>query len=199
MLQDRFGYRPLHLIACALTYLAIHVMLGFTSIGAIFPISLLSFAWASQLTIWPCIPRLIPSSDVSTAIGIATSLMNLGLVIFPILIAWVGLFDSNLNGFHSFLYEEVTFIVLSCLALGAGLAIWHLDRHRHGHALSKKELDSVSVPYEMIPFHKLISSSPEVKYLLHHVFPSLIHFNVERSLSQPPNCYIMHLYPDKLN
>ncbi|EPZ32650.1 Major facilitator superfamily, general substrate transporter domain-containing protein [Rozella allomycis CSF55] len=143
IIQDKKGNLPFYLIACGGLYFISHSLLTFSNMPPIIAISLLSFPYVFQLTVWPCIPKLLQEKDVSLGFGIATAIMNLGLFLVPIIVAWVGTSASDLkNGqMKSFYNQEYLFLSMAFLSIIISIILFDVDKRRFASILSNVKIE----------------------------------------------------------
>lgn len=124
---DKFGCRPLFLVASSAALCACHIVfLTFPHCyhcAGVLPLYLLMGAGFGiyGAVIWPCIPLVVDGETVGTALGISTSLQNVGLAISAMILT--ALHSASGEWLLPFLY------MVGCCAIGAvsGIAIWILD------------------------------------------------------------------------
>ena len=126
---DKFGKRGHLLIFSA--FLGIITYILFIFITPIFPLILLGFTYAIFASVfWPAITLVVPKNIVGVALGFATSLQNLGLVIFPLIIAYI------YTNTQSYDFTLLFFLFILIISLGLGVYI-DFEDYKHNRILHK--------------------------------------------------------------
>jgi MFS family permease len=96
---DTFGHRCKTIIASALLLMVVHVTFFWTPAASgqspIPFLILLGMGYSLMTTVWSCIPLVVSSESTATAFGIATSVCNLSLALFPIVVAQLVILDRT--------------------------------------------------------------------------------------------------------
>ncbi len=79
---------------------------------------------------WPALVLVVPNDIVGIALGFSTSLQNLGLVIFPLIIAYI------FNHFQSYQITILFFIFNLVISLGLSIFIDYDDFKYHNSVLN---------------------------------------------------------------
>jgi MFS family permease len=130
---DRFGYRAVIATVAPGALILVHSLLGFSDVNPVGPLvgQGLSYAMFAAV-IWPSIPLVIEPQYIGLGYGVTTSVQNLGLALFPVIIA--ALYTANGN-----LYiptAEDFFVSLACLGFVVGLYLNYYDFH-NGNIFNK--------------------------------------------------------------
>jgi MFS family permease len=129
---DKFGRRGYLLIFSALLGIVTYVLFIFTT--PIIPLILLGFTYAIFASVfWPALTLLVPKNIVGIALGFATSLQNFGLVIFPLIIAFI---YTNSQSY------DITLLFFIFILVAALIISIFIDFEDHKH---NRILDSVQV------------------------------------------------------
>jgi hypothetical protein len=107
----------------------VHSLMGFTDINPIGPLVGQGLSYSGfAAVIWPSIPLVVPSKFTGLAYGICTCLQNIGLAIFPVIIA-----ASYEATDHTYIPDvEVFFVSLACLGCLVGVYLNYYDA-THGN------------------------------------------------------------------
>jgi len=129
-LVDRFGGNAALLIVSASTLCLLHLTLALSDAFAVLVVMLVFLGLAYSIyaaSLWPSVPATVERHQVGTAYGLMTSLQNLGLTTFPLVIAAVRNEAGDYWGVEAF---------FACLgAAGVALSIYTFayDRkHQNG-------------------------------------------------------------------
>lgn len=90
LLVDRLGRNTYILLLVSISFGFIHFMFMVSSISPIYLMILVGFGvsfLASSL--WPAVPLVVAKEKVALSFGIMTSLQNVGLAIFPMIVGWI--------------------------------------------------------------------------------------------------------------
>lgn len=106
----------------------VHSLLGFSNVNPVGPLvgQGLSYAMFAAV-IWPSIPLVIEPQYVGLGFGVTTAIQNLGLALFPIIIA--ALYSSDDNSYIP--VAEEFFVSLACLGMLVGLYLNYYDYHHN--------------------------------------------------------------------
>lgn len=132
-LVDRVGRRVLLLELATLMLLAVHSTLAFVSGPAWIPFVGQGIAYTVfNAVLWPSIGMVVKGRMTGLAYGICLSLQNMGLALFPVLVA------ALYNASHQRFLPNVEILFVSCASVGilVGMMLWVLDR-RNGDMLNK--------------------------------------------------------------
>jgi nitrate/nitrite transporter NarK len=124
---DRFGQRAT-LIALSAAFLALtHALMAFIDVTPYVTLSILGVSFAIfSSAMWPSVAYVVPENVVGSAYGIATSLENLGLFAFPLVVG------SIRDASASYKYVEVFFSAIGLSGLLVGIILTILDYRTGG-------------------------------------------------------------------
>jgi MFS family permease len=132
MIIDQYGYAAAASTAACVLLALVHVLLRYTSSASI-PAAWLMVGqgvgyslYAAAL--WPCIPTSVSADQVGLAYGIATSALNIGLTVFPLIAATL----YDLNGQRYIPAVENFYICLATFGFAAGCCLNFADRAQGG-------------------------------------------------------------------
>ncbi|KAI8817465.1 major facilitator superfamily domain-containing protein [Fimicolochytrium jonesii] len=131
-LTDTHGHRTTSLLACAALILAVHTFLGlapfeWTPIPAL---AMLGPAYALLLSVWPCVAIVVGGRGGGLAFGITTSLLNISLTLFPLIVARLIVLDGT--------YTLAELFFASCAAAGVVLTCVLMTDREWGAALQRR-------------------------------------------------------------
>ncbi|KAH9106702.1 hypothetical protein AeMF1_017761 [Aphanomyces euteiches] len=132
---DRIGCRALLALLAALLLVVVHLLLGLTQVTFWIPLVCQGLAYCVfAAALWPSIPYVVEPHMVGSAYGAITSIQNLGLAGFPLLVAMeYGVHNKYIPG------VEMLFVAFGALGTIAGLALNILDA-RHGSVLNRSSI-----------------------------------------------------------
>jgi len=117
---DKFGNRAyLSFVSSFLCLIAFSMFFFSSPLYAVILIGITYSLFAS--VIWPAISLVVNYKIVGFAYGVTTSLQNLGLVVFPLIVAYI---YSSSNNYYYTLY---LFIVLACVSILLSTYLIYLD------------------------------------------------------------------------
>ncbi|RQM20235.1 hypothetical protein B5M09_001587 [Aphanomyces astaci] len=130
---DRVGCRAVLALAASFALIVVHLLLGLTDVTYWLPLALQGMAYCVfAAALWPSIPYVVEPHMVGSAYGAITSIQNLGLAGFPLLVALE--FDLQ----HKYIPGvEMQFAMLAVLGAVAGVALNVVD-YRHGSVLNRR-------------------------------------------------------------
>lgn len=144
ILVDRFGRRSTVLTLCGLLMGGVYLCLGVLGPSTLIttPIAFLvlyGLANSTLIAVYPSVALLVPERSLATAVGITTSLTNLGWVGTPILVAMLTNFDPT--------FTLTMIFFAACNVIGAGLCTWlYLENFwRHDGILEQPEKQSIRI------------------------------------------------------
>ena len=124
MAVDKFGKRGNLLIFSA--FLGVITYILFMATSPILPLILLGITYSIFASVlWPALTLIVPKNIVGIALGFATSLQNLGLVFFPMIIAFI------YTNTQSYDFTLLFFIFILSLSLGLSIFIEIEDRKQN--------------------------------------------------------------------
>ncbi len=130
---DRIGCRAVIALFASVLLIVVHVVLAVTQSSPIIPLIGQGLAYSMYAAvIWPSIPLVVPQKYTGTAFGVITSVQNIGLVTFPLMVAAV------YNNSHHQYIPNVEYFFVICASLGVlvGVFLNYIDFHS-GHPLNK--------------------------------------------------------------
>lgn len=131
-LVDRVGRRVALLQLATLLLLVVHSTLAFVSGPAWIPFVGQGIAYTVfNAVIWPAIGMVVEGRMTGLAYGICLSLQNIGLALFPVLVA--ALYNASNKRFLP--HVEVLFVSCASIGILTGIILWVLDR-RNGNKLN---------------------------------------------------------------
>eukprot|EP00560_Eucampia_antarctica_P007462 CAMPEP_0197826808 /NCGR_PEP_ID=MMETSP1437-20131217/3707_1 /TAXON_ID=49252 ORGANISM="Eucampia antarctica, Strain CCMP1452" /NCGR_SAMPLE_ID=MMETSP1437 /ASSEMBLY_ACC=CAM_ASM_001096 /LENGTH=556 /DNA_ID=CAMNT_0043427397 /DNA_START=255 /DNA_END=1925 /DNA_ORIENTATION=+ len=115
---DRVGYRAVIALLASVMLIGIHVTLAVSDGSPIVPLILQGFAYSMYAAvIWPSVPLIVDAKYIGTAFGVITSVQNIGLVSFPMIIAAI------YNGSEQHYIPNVEYFFVVCASLGVLVGI----------------------------------------------------------------------------
>ncbi|AYU80168.1 Major Facilitator Superfamily [Leishmania donovani] len=141
---DSVGRNTWWLILACSCFAAIHVLFMTTMIpGAVLMVLMGCFYTFLVSGLWPSVPWAVPSTVVGVAYGAMTSIQNIGLALFPMLVgAILDHFRQNGNNtaeltqdlppLEAFMWTEALFLVSALIAFLASVALLVEDRRTGG-------------------------------------------------------------------
>ncbi|KAJ3335533.1 hypothetical protein HDU93_005109 [Gonapodya sp. JEL0774] len=138
LLVDTVGHRAELLVLCGLVISSVHLVLASVPVPAssagadswmsspIPVLVVLGMAYCLLITVWACVPIVVSKKGVGTAFGLATSLLNATLTLFPLLVARLVTMDPT--------FTLVEHMFATCGAMGAMFALfmWWVDIRNTG-------------------------------------------------------------------
>ena len=105
LLSDFIGKRSLLMMFGSLLIIPVYLLMGYTNISLIIPMSIMGIAFSLVPAImWPSVSLVTPASKLGTAYGLMTMIQNIGLFGFNIAIGWANDFSkasvSHPEGYH---------------------------------------------------------------------------------------------------
>lgn len=84
---DRIGRNTYILIFVSAVFASAHALFIYTSIPAVFLMIVIGFFFTClTAALWPAVPFVVPPKAVASSFGVMTSLQNVGLAIFPMIV-----------------------------------------------------------------------------------------------------------------
>jgi len=126
-LVDKIGQRPKIATMASLMLILVHITLGLTNVAPVIPLIGQGVGYALYASVlWPCVPLTVETRQIGTAFGVVTSIQNIGLALFPLVIGAI----YNCNG--NLYLPNVEFFFVSCGVGGlvAGIVLIILDKRR---------------------------------------------------------------------
>mmetsp|Transcript_10852 Transcript_10852/g.23980 ORF Transcript_10852/g.23980 Transcript_10852/m.23980 type:complete len:664 (+) Transcript_10852:70-2061(+) len=131
-LVDRYGRRAQIAVVSSSLLFMVHLTLALSSSSPIGPMLGQGIAYSLYAAVlWPSVPLTVPKQYTGTAFGVITSIQNIGLALFPLLIA--AIYDGSGGRY----IPNVEFFFMSCAAAGVVVGIFmnRVDR-RYGDKLN---------------------------------------------------------------
>jgi MFS family permease len=105
LLSDFIGKRSLLMMFGSLLIIPVYLLMGYTNINLIIPMSMMGIAFSLVPAImWPSVSLVTPASKLGTAYGLMTMIQNIGLFGFNIAIGWANdvshASSTNPQGYH---------------------------------------------------------------------------------------------------
>ena len=125
---DKVGRRTILATIASVILLVVHLSLALTNISPVGPMLLQGTAYSLYAAvIWPSVPLTVTKQYTGTAYGVITSIQNIGLALFPLMIA--GIF--NMSGSY---IPNVEIFFASCATAGVivGLLMIRVDKKTGG-------------------------------------------------------------------
>ncbi|KAG5499741.1 hypothetical protein GH5_03875 [Leishmania sp. Ghana 2012 LV757] len=141
---DSVGRNTWWLILACVCFVAIHVLFMATMIpGAILVVLMGCFYSFLVSGLWPSVPWVVPGTFVGVAYGAMTSIQNIGLAMFPMLVGTVldhfpknstntAELTQDLPPLVAYMWTEALFLLSALLALLMSLALLLEDRRTGG-------------------------------------------------------------------
>lgn len=126
---DRAGLRT-EMIAFAPALLtAAHAIFAFQRGSPIVPLLLMGFGYSMVVSaLWPSVSLVVPATVLGTAIGLMTCVQNVGLSLFPLVVA--AIYNNSKQQYLTVV--EIFFLCCSVLAIVVGVALIYSDRRSGG-------------------------------------------------------------------
>jgi nitrate/nitrite transporter NarK len=119
-LIDRVGGRATIVSMASLLLVVVHLSLAWSQIDPAIPLIGQGLAYAFYASVvWPSVTLTVPKELIGTAFGVITSIQNIGLALFPLIVAAVYKHSHNLY------IPRVELLFAACAAVGSivGLAL----------------------------------------------------------------------------
>jgi len=132
LLVDRIGRRALISSLASGLLFFVHLTMAVSHSSPVLPLVGQGIAYSCYAAvIWPSVPLTVDKKFTGTAFGVITSVQNIGLALFPLMIA--SIYKASGNTY----IPNVEFFFMSCAGLGVliGLLLNRLDR-RYGGKLN---------------------------------------------------------------
>lgn len=135
---DRVGCRAIIALSASAMLIGIHVTMAVSHGSPVLPLILQGLAYSMYAAvIWPSVPLVVEPKYIGTAFGVITSVQNIGLVSFPMIIAAI------YNGNHQQYIPNVEYFFVTCASLGLAVGILlNIVDYRNGHRLNKIHTDN---------------------------------------------------------
>ena len=129
LLVDKIGRRAqIASLASGLLFI-VHLTMAVSHSSPVLPLVGQGIAYSCYAAvIWPSVPLTVDKKFTGTAFGVITSVQNIGLALFPLMIASIYKASGNSN------IPNVQFLFMSCAGLRVliGLLLNRLDRRNGG-------------------------------------------------------------------
>jgi MFS family permease len=125
---DKVGRRAVLATVASAILLLVHLSLALTNISPVGPMILQGTAYSLYAAvIWPSVPLTVSKQYTGTAYGVITSIQNMGLALFPLIIA--GIYNIN----DSYVPNvEIFFTCCASAGVIVGLLMIRVDRRSGG-------------------------------------------------------------------
>lgn len=140
-LVDKIGRRATIAALASFLLFIVHFTLAVSQASPILPLVGQGIAYSFYVAvIWPSVPLTVEKRYTGTAFGVITSVQNIGLSIFPLIIA--AIYSASGNRY----IPNVELFFTTCAGVGVllGLILNRLD-HRHGGKLNGTTIDEREV------------------------------------------------------
>eukprot|EP00584_Thalassiosira_punctigera_P022751 CAMPEP_0172574812 /NCGR_PEP_ID=MMETSP1067-20121228/136891_1 /TAXON_ID=265564 ORGANISM="Thalassiosira punctigera, Strain Tpunct2005C2" /NCGR_SAMPLE_ID=MMETSP1067 /ASSEMBLY_ACC=CAM_ASM_000444 /LENGTH=682 /DNA_ID=CAMNT_0013367447 /DNA_START=617 /DNA_END=2668 /DNA_ORIENTATION=- len=145
-LVDRVGRRAQIAVLSSSLLLVVHSTLAMSSSSPVPPLVGQGIAYSLYAAVlWPSVPLTVPKLYTGTAFGVITSIQNIGLALFPLVIAAV----YNASGRRYIPNVEFFFMVCAAAGVVVGVFMNRLDR-RYGNKLNKASAEEEDVVVDSI-------------------------------------------------
>lgn len=138
---DVFGQRAVIAAIAPGLLIGVHTMLGYSDVSPVGPLVGQGLAYSGfAAVIWPSIPLVVEKKFIGLAYGLCTCLQNVGLGIFPVIIA--AIYEAT---DHTYIPEvELFFVALAVLGFLVGLYLNVYDYY-NGHVFNHPAVDKGDV------------------------------------------------------
>jgi len=124
-LVDKVGRRAIMATFAPLLLVAAHLVFGYSDWTPIIPLVGQGMAYVIfSAVIWPSVPLTVESKYTGTAYGVMTSIQNIGLAIFPLIIASI----HNSGGKSYIPSVELFFVCLAAFGVAVGTVLHVVDQ-----------------------------------------------------------------------
>ncbi|DAZ98210.1 TPA: hypothetical protein N0F65_005342 [Lagenidium giganteum] len=129
---DRIGLRAFLALVAPVALTIVHVLLGLTTVNLYVPLVLQGVAYSVfAAALWPSVPYVVEARHVGCAYGAITSIQNIGLAVFPLMVAA----EYNRNDRY-IPGVEMLFVTFGMLGSVVGIALNVLD-YQNGSVLNR--------------------------------------------------------------
>ena len=138
---DKIGHRAMIAMLASIMLVIVHLTLALSSSSPVLPLIGQGLAYTFYAAvIWPSVPLTVKSSLTGTAFGAITAVQNIGLALFPLIIA--SIYTASDDRY----IPNVEFFFVGCAVTGAvfGVMLNAFDR-RNGGILNKVQRRIVSI------------------------------------------------------
>lgn len=126
---DRIGKRAILAVVSCVLLVAVHLSLAWSRSSPVVPLVGQGLAYVGYAAvIWPSVPLAVRKESVGTAFGAMTAIQNVGLALFPLVIAFIykGSGDEYIPNVEYF------FVICALMGVLIGIVLNVLDRKRGG-------------------------------------------------------------------
>ena len=138
--MDQYGHRGTVFLVVPIILLLVHILLAFTTVD---PVGLLvgqGLAYAMFAAVfWPTISLVIEGPYVGLAYGYVISIFNMGMAVFPLLIAGVYVSSND----HYVPNVELVFVAFAFMAL---VLVVHINRYDASHESVLNSVVRLKIP-----------------------------------------------------
>lgn len=137
---DRFGFRAWLTMGASVLLFIVHFVLALSSSVSAVPLLIVQGLAYSvyAAALWPSIPLIIPERQVGLAYGVITAIQNLGLCVFPLVVAAI----KGHQG--SFGKVEYFFALLAAGGVVSAAVLNWLDTYRANRILNATTLETIT-------------------------------------------------------
>jgi len=150
---DRAGWRTESLIAAPALAAAAHAMFAFQTTSPILPMLLLGLGYSLAISaLWPSVTLVVPPHAKGTAFGIITCIQNVGLTLFPLIVAAI----YNNNGRKYLPVVEIFFFICAGFTIVIGISIMVCDRRYGDSKMRVKKIQRRAHPHSVHPISECV-------------------------------------------
>ena len=134
--MDKFGMRAVIATLSPIVLVIVHSFLGFTTVDPVGPLVGQGLAYSCfAAVIWPSVPLVVPPELVGFAYGVVFSIQNMGMAVFPLIIATI----FNDSGEEYSPSVEVFFVIVASIGVATGLYLNFYDYFFMNSILNKPQ------------------------------------------------------------
>jgi len=150
---DCAGWRAESLIVAPALVAAGHAMLAFQTNSPIFPLLLMGLGYSLAISaLWTSVTLVVPPHAKGTAFGIMTCTQNIGLTLFPLIVA--AIYNNN---DHKYLpVVEIFFLLCAGLTIMIGILILICDRRYGNSKMRVRNIQRRTQPRSVHPIPECI-------------------------------------------
>lgn len=132
---DWYGGRAVLTVLSSLILMVVHSILGFSHLSPAGALVFQGIAYAIYAAaLWPSIPIVVKDEHTGTGYGLVTAIQNIGLALFPLIIASLRSHSGNYRGVESMM------VMLAAMGAVAGVLL-NLDDMKHRWGLNAPTAD----------------------------------------------------------
>lgn len=150
---DKVGMRAVIACIAPLTLIFVHATLAASTRSPVVPLIGQGIAYSFfAAVLWPSVPLTVEAKLTGTAFGVITSIQNIGLALFPLIIAGI----YNVDGGHYIPNVEYFFVSCAVCGLLVGVALNIMDSKRGGklnsvHSSNDEDAHSLTPISSLVP------------------------------------------------